>query len=1224
MQASQRPEGGGSQNASSATLVAHQRALIPSTSIEFPTQRLYALSIFVVLQTVKLTDLLQVNFAASYPEEYAGIFIRWWILDALYMAVLWIVQIPWLQFSSLKTMLIIAGFFFLDLFLFVFQPVAFFGFLLKVILGESQSQQMGVSKGKMVDVKDILQNSSHILGRHTVHILPYGTAKLNPDGESYCIPERDIGTENIYIPVVLNNTTPSTISLSRYDFDSKTSTVFELSGRDIHRANEIGHGKQGLEYYVIKVREPGAYKLDEIVSKDGLHVQFYNRLAYVFVCPTARFTPVSTADYCSGDKETLELQVSGVAPLKVEYNRHVNKRLSSLKLDRIQPENFESPLTRMKDGLSEVDQAFFTSAFHQDNFNWAATEHLTMNLDLSFKESGEHVYYINRVIDGVGNVVEINDPVKNKFIVHGHPKVQFQCSATDPVNLLIGEDSTNLPLSLEGSSPWKLEYEYTSEVDEGTTKLKTTQISDSKSSLKAHAPGEYKLLRVSDKFCRGDVLLPSTCQVVQPPPPLIRVDATPVPSECADDSEVGMRFAVEFEGAPPYTFEYQVVKNNGKRKTVVEKKRERVDRSRFLFSYLPTSSGGYTYEFLSLDDRNYKNRETNVQSIKQIVHPQPDAKFTGNMKALQSIRTCIGDDVELDVALSGSGPFLLTWTFAKQMYSDVVEGNQYTIKVPRLESAGHHVVSLVKIRDANECEKELEARDVIIDVRRDRPTVFFYTEDDSNATVFVAEGETAKLPLRLTGEEPWKITYRNVESDGKGVRSLSLRDPNAQVEVKKVGTYELLSVEDSICKGDALPPTYTVRWIDKPKLSFVEDQVTQRADGVFERQAVCEGVNDAIDIQFTGHGPYYCAYDQYFTPTGQRSSNFLGSDEIRSGLTKNWIGLRTQESGKYKYSFNKIADQRYTNPFKLSPPLVLEQNVHPIPSVKFPTKSRYARTVCVGDTFDSDDIGAIWLELKGQAPFSVRLGLKHQSEKYGKTIQFNDINANKFKLELTDEVTTPGHYELHLLNVRDGNGCSAEASGPESVLSIEAQDIATIVPAESCAEHCVGDTLEYSLSGVGPFTISYQFNGRNEKVKSQTSRLTMIADKPGNLTIVSVGDQRNKCRSFPKDMTKSIHEIPSSLVSGGREIIENIREGDMVQANVDLVGVPPFDFEWQRSEAIWDSNKKRFFKGNVLESHTVHNVEGHRYSINTSTEGIIEVTRIKDRFCHYPRPQSQL
>lgn len=67
--------------------------------------------------------------------------------------------------------------------------------------------------------------------------------------------------------------------------------------------------------------------------------------------------------------------------------------------------------------------------------------------------------------------------------------------------------------------------------------------------------------------------------------------------------------------------------------------------------------------------------------------------------------------------------------------------------------------------------------------------------------------------------------------------------------------------------------------------------------------------------------------------------------------------------------------------------------------------------------------------------------------------------------------------------------------------------------------------------------------------------------------------------------------------------------GEMVQAVVDLQGTPPFDFEWQRSEAIWDHSQKRYFKGIVLETHTVHNVEDHRYYINTSKEGVIEVRK---------------
>lgn len=71
----------------------------------------------------------------------------------------------------------------------------------------------------------------------------------------------------------------------------------------------------------------------------------------------------------------------------------------------------------------------------------------------------------------------------------------------------------------------------------------------------------------------------------------------------------------------------------------------------------------------------------------------------------------------------------------------------------------------------------------------------------------------------------------------------------------------------------------------------------------------------------------------------------------------------------------------------------------------------------------------------------------------------------------------------------------------------------------------------------------YQFNGRPEKIQSPSSRLSTLADKPGNFTIMSVGDQRNKCRSYPRDLSKIIHEIPSTRVSAGKDTYENIREG---------------------------------------------------------------------------------
>lgn len=65
--------------------------------------------------------------------------------------------------------------------------------------------------------------------------------------------------------------------------------------------------------------------------------------------------------------------------------------------------------------------------------------------------------------------------------------------------------------------------------------------------------------------------------------------------------------------------------------------------------------------------------------------------------------------------------------------------------------------------------------------------------------------------------------------------------------------------------------------------------------------------------------------------------------------------------------------------------------------------------------------------------------------------------------------------------------------------------------------------------------------------------------------------------------------------------------GDTGHAVVDLIGTPPFDFEWRRYELVWDTKHKRHSKGKVLESHMVHGIESHRYYISTSQAGTIEV-----------------
>ena len=127
---------------------------------------------------------------------------------------------------------------------------------------------------------------------------------------------------------------PRSISLSRHDFETDTQTVKSYSGSEIIRATEIGNANQGIEYYYIRIRKPGAYKIEKIVAKDNVDVRMYSRTAYIFTCPQAQLSSTSKQDYCTGDVETLQLNVMGVPPLNVEYKRKINSgRETKLKLE---------------------------------------------------------------------------------------------------------------------------------------------------------------------------------------------------------------------------------------------------------------------------------------------------------------------------------------------------------------------------------------------------------------------------------------------------------------------------------------------------------------------------------------------------------------------------------------------------------------------------------------------------------------------------------------------------------------------------------------------------------------------------------------------------------------------------------------------------------------------------------------------------------------------------
>ena len=87
-----------------------------------------------------------------------------------------------------------------------------------------------------------------------------------------------------------------------------------------------------------------------------------------------------------------------------------------------------------------------------------------------------------------------------------------------------------------------------------------------------------------------------------------------------------------------------------------------------------------------------------------------------------------------------------------------------------------------------------------------------------------------------------------------------------------------------------------------------------------------------------------------------------------------------------------------------------------------------------------------------------------------------------------------------------------------------------------------------SLLPVGIFRTegvnSYRFDGKSISATSKTPKFSRIAEKAGVFEVVGIAHQQAPCQTAVSDIRMRIHELPSARVSHGKNIIEDIREGE--------------------------------------------------------------------------------
>ncbi|KAH8727273.1 hypothetical protein GQ44DRAFT_825354 [Phaeosphaeriaceae sp. PMI808] len=1196
--------------------------LIPSDILDPAQQRFYVFALYAALWAYRSYD-----FYTLIVEEDQSLWLclKWCFFDMLFMFGIPLLEIPWLEWSNGAAFLLFVLHAGLDVML-MFKigiPVQAWFMGLVSFLWDSE---LAISE-RSVKPGAILHNASLILGKQIINILPEGSAILNPDKQPFCLSSTITQLE---IPILINQTEPIEMELLRIDLDTNANETITIKKKDLGRM--MDKARKSLKKsakapnlddpltlrYTIK--KPGVYLLRKVLDQSKLQVRPRAASLVVATCPQARVKPTGPVR-CRNDLSNMAIEVEGTPPLSIKYRLTVNgEPRGGSEFQNLQPDDVISPLSR------HTSQALVKSA-HED-ISWARSQKITVPLNETVTTSGRWEYEVEEVQDGFGNLVNFaaiddDDRPKHKFTgirqsfnVHERPLIFLRgCSPQSPIKVA-RNNVERLPVTYSSTSskhPIKAEhvitYLFTPEQDivkDGyhslDAKLKKETMRSIREQPLISQPGLYTLKSVSTDFCEGEVLEPTSCLLQNPMEPSLSLTSEDIVDKCAGNP-IGLRVSLNLVGSPPFNILYTEYVN-GRRK---QKAHMQVATLRSTVDFTPQEAGHYKYIFESITDKVYNDMPLKNIELQQNVRPSAQARFVESKRPKQA---CIDDTAEFDVRLSGDAPWKLDYEIvhngkrAKHMIETSEE--HYTIKTDRLKSGGEYVVTLTSISDKMDCKEYLQ-EEARVNVRHERPKAYFGHIKGKQA-VKALEGRAVGLPLRFTGNGPWRLEYENLAT--KEVKKEYFQTANSFLDVKTDGTYQLLSVKDSVCPGlvEEKASRFDVSWVARPTLIVPASPTVVLQSGKYIRDSVCEGEEDAFDVSLSGNAPFDVSYRQEYKDKKGKTASISEKDlHAASGTTS--IRCDTSKAGVYEYTFLKLADAKYDHSKKHFSPITVQQTVYSRPGARF-DKPGKTYSYC---SREAEGEEVIPITLEGVPPFHLEVEIKHQGTPRPELSVYKNIPDTKYNIKIERSKLNLGQSSIFIRKVRDSRGCTLKPQpNNKDRVQISVFDAPTATPLEDRTDFCVGERLSYALSGQQPFTVYYTFEGKQRKASNPGTTFRRLAELPGTFTITGLRDSASECLAT-LNLEKTIHPIPSVRLSGGQVSEIDIHEGGGTDLEFDFWGTPPFEFTYTRS-----TNAARGKKSKVLEVKTERS-EGHHLSIPVQEEGTYEVVSIKDRWCSFAK-----
>ncbi|CAK1359594.1 Nucleoporin [Cercospora beticola] len=1201
--------------------------LIPETIIDAPSQRLYAVAFWIALWGWRLFDFSNLVDA---EEQSLWLFMKWVAIDGVFLFGLPGLRIPWLEWSSATMTLIFLAHAVADGMLMFRIPIPIMAGLAVLWRGVWGAYETAINEHG-VNPDTVLFNDSLILGRQIIHILPEGSAILNPERHAFCIDGQ--AKNEVRLPIMINATEPIGIDIMHVDLDTQANSTIRISKSQIKAMHKeasrlITYSDNPNEpktlYFTVK--KPGLYALAKVVDASNLEVS-RKKLAHTVVvpCPRAEFLPAQ-ADRCRGELSNIELEAVGTPPMKIKYRKVVNKTPQTSTFENIQPEDLVSPLLKQNIDALVVPNKVDTS--------WAKSHTMRVPLSEGLVTSGTWVYAIDEVVDGFGNRVQYSanshkpEDKKNaktthhlhQYIeVHERPVINLKgCTPQQPLKVPKGKPRA-LPVQYASTgrgaipdTPYNIEYIFSPQADMSSTsghgpapQIRKETVKNAREVPYISEPGLYTLTGVSTDFCSGDVLEPASCLLENPPEPRLQISFDSIHDKCAGSS-IGLRVDLDLVGTPPFEVEYTVSR---KGQSHHETGRERINGLRGQIELTPSEAGSYEYRFTKISDDVYKRQELSGEhlTLRQDVKPSASARLVQQGKQI----TCIDHAATFEAQLTGEHPFKLDYELIHngkrhKMSQENISSNFLQLETPILKEGGDYTMALVSITDKNGCTEFLKD-EAKVTVRHQKPKVSF-GQIEGRRTVDTLEGKQVALPLRLSGEGPWTVRYLDTQGHEQIIRP---RGPNDRLDVDREGIYELISVHDNVCPGlvDTGAKDFQINWIPRPQYRISPSDIASQKGNVLVRAEVCEGDEDAVEVLFKGSPPYELTYVQTVKPDSGTVAP--RTKDLRAAVNVASLRMETAVAGAYEYKFSKLKDGNYDHSSKHFTPLSITQKVNARPSAAFVTPGK-TYSFC---SVESDGEEVIPVSLHGVPPFELEVEIKHHGTTKPEMVHYTNIESKSHSIRIPHSRLHLGKSAVSLRRVSDARGCSRFLDNTTPRVQISVHDAPTIVSLEERTDYCVGDRLNFGLSGVAPFQVFYTFEGHARKASvSSGNTFKRLAEKPGTFQITGLQDSASSCKAST-DITKRIHGMPSVRVSKGKDSYVDIHEGGQAELTFDFGGTPPFEFTYTRSSNTDKHGKK---KGQVLDMRSEVSDE-HSMRIWASEEGTYEVVSIKDAHCAYTK-----